>query len=46
MEVSFGVSSNLPLVKDNVIICTGAVVIGNITLEKGFTIGANAFVNK
>ena len=35
-----------PIIKDNVTIYTGATVIGNIILESGIRVGANALVNK
>ncbi|WP_281281569.1 serine O-acetyltransferase [Fluviicola chungangensis] len=35
-----------PIIEDNVIIYTGAVVIGGISIGKNAVIGANAVVNK
>lgn len=46
--VTIGVNHNgqAPVVKDNVTVFAGAVVIGNITLNDGCKVGALAFVNK
>lgn len=40
-----GGSSNIPIVGNNVTLCVGAVIVGDITLNDGCTVGANAFVN-
>lgn len=39
-----GGSLNIPTICDNVTICVGAVIVGNITLYDGCTVAANAFV--
>lgn len=36
----------IPVIEDDVTICTGAVCVGGITLGKACMVGANAFVNK
>ena len=38
--------SNIPIIEENCIIYSGAVVIGDITIGKGTIIGANAVVTK
>lgn len=37
---------NIPIIGDNVQICTGAVVVGNIKIGNNVIIGGNCFVNK
>lgn len=39
-----GCSSNIPTICDNVTICAGAVIVGDITLYDDCTVAANAFV--
>lgn len=39
-------SEDIPIVKNNVTVCVGSIVVGNITLHDGCTVGANSFVNK
>lgn len=36
----------VPIIGDNVFLCTGAKVFGNIQIENDVIIGANAVVNK
>ena len=46
--VTTGASKNdvdIPVIKDNVKICTNSVVCGDITLESNCCVGANSFVN-
>jgi len=38
-------TGDLPLIKDNVKICTNSVVCGDIVLENNCCVGANSFVN-
>lgn len=40
----WGGNGGVPIVEDDVTVYTGAVVAGNITLHKGCTIAANAYV--
>lgn len=44
--VTLGADKNgdIPIVEDNVTVYTGAVVIGNVVLHSGCTVGANAVV--
>lgn len=44
--VAGGHDSGAPCIGDNVIIGTGAVLLGNISIADGVAIGANALVNK
>lgn len=44
--VAQGVSSGVPSVGNNVVIGTGATLLGDITIADGIAIGANALVNK
>ena len=39
-------NENRPIIGDNVSICTGAVVIGNILIDNNSLIGANSVANK
>lgn len=41
-----GNDKGVPVIQDDVYIATGAVIVGEITIGKGATIGANSFVNK
>ena len=47
--VTFGSNkgdNNIPTVQDNVTVYPGAIICGNIVLQKGCIVGANSFVNK
>ena len=44
--VAQGVSSDTPILGDNIVIGVGATVLGGITLADGIAVGANALVNK
>ena len=44
--VAQGVSDDVPIISDDVVIGVGAVVLGNVFIAKGIAIGANAVVNK
>lgn len=45
-QVTVGMTTDYPTIKDNVKITAGAVVIGGITIHSNCTIGANATVSK
>lgn len=44
--VAQGVSSDTPILGNNIVIGVGATVLGGITLADGIAVGANALVNK
>lgn len=48
-NVTFGkrfAGDGIPIVGNNVTVCTNSVICGEITLHDGCTVGANSYVNK
>ena len=46
-NVTCGVKNgSIPVIEDDVMICPGAVVVGDVILKKGGVVGANSFVNR
>lgn len=44
--VAQGRDDGVPIIGNHVVICTGAVILGNITIADNIIIGANSVVNK
>lgn len=44
--VSDGHHKDVPAIGNKVVVCTGAVIMGPVTLADGIIVGANAVVNK